>query len=266
MIRAEWLAAFARLLDGCGYIYGAAGWVCNQTRINDQAKQYPAYEYLILTYGPKWIGKQCFDCAQLIKYVAGMFGIQLPSGATSQWKAGAWTIKGGITDIPDLPGVVIWREGNGVMQHVGMTIGGGLTIEAIGHRDGVVIRELSKGKWTHYALMQGLDYTKGGAGVMFGQVFGGTLMLREKAAASGKVLERIPNNGVVVILDTAAADGWYKVQYAGKEGYAMQKYIRLMEAGGSSGDTRPAVMIYCKDADQAQLLMELLAGATVVQG
>ena len=37
----EAMTARAVSLVGCGYIYGATGWICTRTRLDQQARQYP---------------------------------------------------------------------------------------------------------------------------------------------------------------------------------------------------------------------------------
>lgn len=80
------MTARALALVGCGYIYGATGWICTRARMEQQMRQYPTYAGQIERYGKKWLGKPCYDCAQLTRDVARRAGVRLPSGATSQWQ------------------------------------------------------------------------------------------------------------------------------------------------------------------------------------
>ena len=66
----EAMTAKAKSLVGCGYVYGATGWICTRRRLDQQARQYPQYADLIYKYGPKWQGRPCYDCAQLTRAVA----------------------------------------------------------------------------------------------------------------------------------------------------------------------------------------------------
>lgn len=77
------MTARALALVGCGYIYGATGWICTRARMEQQMRQYPTYAGQIERYGKKWLGKPCYDCAQLTRDVARRAGVRLPSGATS---------------------------------------------------------------------------------------------------------------------------------------------------------------------------------------
>ena len=78
------IVEFAISKIGCGYIYGATGWICTQKIRLEQAAQYPAYADVILGTGAKWDGLQCFDCAQLVRRALEQISIKPPSGATSQ--------------------------------------------------------------------------------------------------------------------------------------------------------------------------------------
>lgn len=124
----------------CGYIMGATGWVCTQARIDAQAAHYPQYADMIRKYGPKWLGKRCYDCAQWVRTVVKAAGYSLVSGATSQWKQDVWEAKGTMDTLPDdLRGIVIWRysDATGKMEHVAIILGGDTESEARGHAYGV---------------------------------------------------------------------------------------------------------------------------------
>lgn len=154
----EAMAAKAISLIGCGYIYGATGWVCTQTRLDQQARQYPQYADLIYKYGPKWMGRICYDCAQLTRAVAKAAGVALPSGSSSQWRAtGVWKEKGTIDTLPNEAGIFVFTMNNGSMTHTAVTIGNGQTVDARGHAYGVVRRDLSSASYTHWARLA-IDY------------------------------------------------------------------------------------------------------------
>lgn len=145
-------------LLGCGYIYGATGWVCTQRRLSQQAEQYPQYADLIWKYGPMWMGKRCFDCAQLTRTVAKEAGVSLPSGSNSQWRAsGIWQEVGTIDDLPDEGGLFLYTMSDGKMIHTGISIGSGEEIDARGHAYGVVRRRIADTSFTHWARLN-IDY------------------------------------------------------------------------------------------------------------
>ncbi len=148
----------ALALVGCGYIYGATGWVCTPKRIEQQAKQYPQYAETIEKYGPKWLGKRCFDCAQLTRTVARRVGVSMPSGATSQWRdERLWSEKDVIDTLPDEAGLFLFTMRDGRMVHTGVSVGGRKEVDARGTRYGVVERDIDKTTFTHWARLA-IDY------------------------------------------------------------------------------------------------------------
>ena len=49
----EAMTARAISLVGCGYIYGATGWICTPSRLAQQEKQYPSFALAVaLTRSP----------------------------------------------------------------------------------------------------------------------------------------------------------------------------------------------------------------------
>lgn len=154
----EAMTAKALELIGCGYIYGATGWICTRRRLDEQANQYPLYADLIYRYGPKWMGLPCYDCAQLTRAVAKEAGISLPSGSASQWRAaGVWMEKGLIGEMPDEAGLFVFSIRDGTVSHTAVTIGGGETVDARGHAYGVMRRRIRDASYTHWARLA-VDY------------------------------------------------------------------------------------------------------------
>ena len=137
---------------GCGYVYGATGWVCSEKRRQQQAEQYPEYADNILGVCAKWDGKECYDCAQLIRRALESVGVTgVPSGATSQWnKKSLWSEYGAISTLPSDGLVALWRASDGAMQHVGWRMSDGAVIDARSSSKGVIVSELSSYKWTHW--------------------------------------------------------------------------------------------------------------------
>lgn len=154
MGKQDLIAERALSLVGCGYVYGATGWICTQARLNQQARQYPLYAPMILRYGPRWIGRRCFDCAQLTRAAAQAAGMSLPSGASSQWRdARAWKERGTIDALPDEPGLFLYTQKGGRMTHAGVSVGGGWEVDARGHAYGVVRRRIADTSFTHWARL-----------------------------------------------------------------------------------------------------------------
>ena len=158
MTKREAIAGRALALVGCGYVYGATGWICTRARLEQQARQYPLHALMILRYGPKWIGRRCFDCAQLTREAASAAGMRLPSGSSSQWRdAQAWKARGTIDTLPDEPGLFLFTQTLGRMTHTGVSVGGGWEVDARGHAYGVVQRRIEDTSFTHWARLA-VDY------------------------------------------------------------------------------------------------------------
>lgn len=60
---------------------------------------------------------------------------------------------GPISTMPDIPGLAVWHEG-----HIGVYIGNGQVVEAMGTRYGVVKTELAGRGWTHWLKVPYIRY------------------------------------------------------------------------------------------------------------
>ncbi len=63
------------------------------------------------------------------------------------------TESGTIDTMPDIPGLAVWHDG-----HIGVYIGGGQVIEAMGTKYGVVKTELANRGWTHWLKIPYINY------------------------------------------------------------------------------------------------------------
>lgn len=222
--------AFALAHVGDGYIYGATGWMCSLARREQQAKQYPEYRENILNGGAKWDGKTCWDCATFTRACAKAGGATLPSGATSQWRSGAWGAKGTIDQLPEGAVAMLYRQKGEIMQHTGLYLGDGTVIDARGTKYGVVHQTRDKYAWTHYAIPKGWGGTeeeKGEDETMQVMVVtadsGSTVNLRTRPDKAAPVLAKVPIGETVQMLNVE--DGWATVQRDGVTGYMMAQYL-----------------------------------------
>ena len=62
-------------------------------------------------------------------------------------------VKGGIHTIPEVPGLAVWHSG-----HIGVYIGDGEVIEAMGTVYGVVKTRLDERGWTHWLEIPYINY------------------------------------------------------------------------------------------------------------
>ena len=63
------------------------------------------------------------------------------------------TRRGGIETMPDTPGLAVWKPG-----HIGVYIGNGEVIEAMGTKYGVVKTQLEGRGWTHWLEIPYIKY------------------------------------------------------------------------------------------------------------
>jgi len=161
---------------GNPYLMGGTGQFCTVAYRKARAAQYPGSAEKIKKNCPRMMGratdcKECryydastgqgkhaYDCAQLTRYAMKEAGVELPSGATSQWEKTAWAFTGEMDTLPaDTLCLVYRRDADGQkMAHTGVALGDGTVIHARGHDWGVVRDYLADGKWTHWAIPQGL--------------------------------------------------------------------------------------------------------------
>lgn len=145
-----------------GYVWGTVGDPLSEELLAYKLEQYPTavgdYEEFIREH---WMGRRTADCIGLIKSYAwfdpysGFIAYQtndIPDIGTDELFEAAEE-KGPIDTIPELPGVIVYREG-----HVGIYIGGGFVIEAHGTEGGVVKTKLAEQPFTDWLKYPGIIY------------------------------------------------------------------------------------------------------------
>lgn len=149
---------------GWGYVWGTSGGVLTKKAYEAQKKQYPLEVGRYADFIEKnWIGKRTADCSGLIrsyqwlnaksgKIENGSNGIP---AMTADGMFQAAKEKGNISSIPEIPGLAVWHSG-----HIGVYIGNGEVIEAMGTQYGVVKTKLKNRDWTHWLKIPYIDYEK----------------------------------------------------------------------------------------------------------
>jgi hypothetical protein len=141
------------LKEKWGYVYGTFGQVLTEAILKQKLAQYPDNINKYLDFiRSNWMGKRTADCVNLIKsYLWWKDGNPVYStkyDVSADGMFNASKEKGLIKDLPEIPGVCVWRKG-----HIGIYIGGGQVIESKGTKYGVVQTPL-KGEgsnaWTHW--------------------------------------------------------------------------------------------------------------------
>ena len=127
---------------GWGYVWGTFGQVLTRDTLAAKAAQYPdnvgVYEEYIRSH---YLGRRTADCVGFIKgycwYDPETDSVNYATngmpdiGADQMYRAAAE--KGPISTMPEIPGLAVWHQG-----HIGIYIGNGYAIEAMGTRYGVV--------------------------------------------------------------------------------------------------------------------------------
>ena len=148
--------------SGWGYVWGTYGNVLTESLLTYKVSQYPDgvgnHEGFIRA---RWLGGRTTDCVGLIKGYSWLspetmtidYGTHgMPDIGANQMYYSA-TESGPIDTMPDIPGLAVWHEG-----HIGVYIGGGQVIEAMGTKYGVVKTELAKRNWTHWLKVPYISY------------------------------------------------------------------------------------------------------------
>lgn len=148
--------------SGWGYVWGTYGCVLTDSLFSYKLEQYPDgvgnYEDFIRA---NWLGGRTTDCVGLIKgygwlnpetlsidyATSGMPDI----GANQMYYSAS--VSGTIDTMPDKPGLAVWHDG-----HIGVYIGDGYVIEAMGTKYGVVKTELDSRGWTHWLEIEYINY------------------------------------------------------------------------------------------------------------
>lgn len=158
----EW--ANAAYDAGWGYVLGTYGLVLTEELLEYKLQQLPdgvgPYEEFIRD---NYLGLRTADCVGLIKgyswYDIDTGEIQygtngMPDVSANQFYANA-TEKGPISTLPEIPGLILHAEG-----HVGIYIGDGYAIEAMGTRYGVVKTRVANRNWTGWCKNPYITYVE----------------------------------------------------------------------------------------------------------
>lgn len=150
--------------SGWGYVWGTYGQVLTRSYYEAKLAQYPEgvgnYADFIQA---NWLGKRTADCVGLIKGYcwfdpeAQSIGYAIngmPDIATEQMIARC-DEKGSIDTMPEIPGLLLWMEG-----HVGVYIGDGYAIEAMGTKYGVVKTQVAGRGWQKWGKIPCIEYIK----------------------------------------------------------------------------------------------------------
>lgn len=153
------LAQYAIAQIGKPYWWGTFGQTATNALLAAKRQQYP--DYYQANDFPSQFGQKVHDCVGLIKgyrwcdtpnsepkYVGNqdvaVNGLYIQCGR-----------KGTLNSMPDIPGVCVFRAD---MGHVGVYIGNGQVVEAMGHAYGVVKTDLHSRDWSLWGMPTWMTY------------------------------------------------------------------------------------------------------------
>ena len=148
--------------NGWGYVWGTYGSVLTDSLFAYKLEQYPDgvgnHEDFIRN---NWLGGRTTDCVGLIKGYGWLdpetmsinYGTNgMPDLGANQMYYNA-SESDTIDTIPEIPGLAVWHDG-----HIGVYIGNGYVIEAMGTKYGVVKTQLEGRGWTHWLKVEYINY------------------------------------------------------------------------------------------------------------
>ena len=145
-----------------GYVWGTFGHVLTESLFEAKLAQYPdalasSADFIRQT----WVGGRTTDCVGLIKGYGWLDAEteeivyntnDMPDISANEMYHAA-SVSGTIDTIPETPGLAVWHDG-----HIGVYIGNGEVVEAMGTRYGVVKTKLEGGRWTHWLKIPYISY------------------------------------------------------------------------------------------------------------
>ena len=148
--------------DQWGYVMGTFGHILTEGLLEAKIIQLPEdilpYEDFIRA---NYLGRRTADCVGLIKGYS-WYDVEtgeIRYGSNGMPDIGADTIyfnapvRGHISTMPEIPGLIVHSDG-----HVGIYIGDGYVIEAMGTRYGVVKTRVANRNWTGWCKNPYIDY------------------------------------------------------------------------------------------------------------
>ena len=153
------LAEYAIAQLGRPYWWGCFGQRADGALYAQKKKQYPGY-YTASDF-PSQYGQKVHDCVGLIK---GYLWCDSPDGYPRYNAAQDVAVeglyrkcsrKGSITTLPEIPGICVFMAN---MGHVGVYIGNGEVVEAMGHAYGVVKTKVAGRGWAYWGMPEWIDY------------------------------------------------------------------------------------------------------------
>ena len=153
------LAEYAIAQLGRPYWWGCFGQIADGVLYAQKKKQYPGY-YTAADFSSQY-GQKVHDCVGLIKgylWCDSADGEPKYCGAQDVAVDGLYrkcSRKGSIATLPETPGVCVFMAN---MGHVGVYIGNGEVVEAMGHAYGVVKTKVAGRGWAYWGMPEWISY------------------------------------------------------------------------------------------------------------
>ena len=134
------------------------------------------------------------------------------------------------------------RDQPGTSGKILTTIPKGKTVTILSEKDENGWYKVSYGGKTGYVSGSYLTTSPSGSTTITTKTGTATenLNLRNQASLSGKILTTIPKGKTVTILSEKDENGWYKVSYDGKTGYAISNYIKEDDSNSEATESAPS--------------------------
>jgi len=224
------------------YWYGTYGNMCTEAKYKSKKKQYPEHYGSSRTAGyMKDIEqkRRCADCVGMIKsffWTGNQYDTDPKYGSngcpdkSANGMIDLCKVKGSISTIPDIPGVVVWTNG-----HIGVYIGGGYTIEMRGFDYDCVKRKVKDGPWKKWGKLPMLSYDEPKpepSEYRHVLVTGGSVNIRSGPGTDKKDIgtahkgDLLPYQGVT---EPWGGRDWYLIIWENQNGWISSKYSKLVE-------------------------------------
>ena len=155
------------LSENWGYIWGTAGEKWTAAKQKELEKTKDSDRAQGREYGSKWIGHTVADCSGLFSWAFKQLGGYMYHESDTMYRKYCVNKgelrKGKRTDCGTLkPGTAVFVWNGKKYSHVGLFVGDGTVIEAMGTINGVTTTRVTAGKWTHWGELVGIDYVNTG--------------------------------------------------------------------------------------------------------
>ena len=239
---ADYCEEMYRNKDHWAYWYATYGNLCTQKKYESKKKQYPDHSGSSRTKGyMKDIeqGRRCADCVGMIKnffWTGNCYDTDPKYGTNGCPDKSAnglfdmCKVKGDIKDIPDIPGIVVWKSG-----HIGVYVGNGYTVEMKGFAYDCRRNKVTDGPWKKWGKLPMLSYDEPKpepSEYRHVLVTGGSVNIRSGPGTDKKDIgtahkgDLLPYQGVT---EPWGGRDWYLIEWENQNGWISGKYSKLVE-------------------------------------